>query len=126
MGILFTIILLAVVIVNLYSHILFICAEGSPAKDKDILELFEKKGDSYNDISKNWNDMLTISGNYWKEKMPKINKNHKWFIFYPYTIEGVGVVPRWYKSKKVIDVKFAELLKESRYVTNKRKKLGLE
>jgi hypothetical protein len=45
---------------------------------------------------------------------------------YPYSIEGVGVVPRWYKSRKVIDAKFAELFKGSRYETNKRKKLGLE
>ena len=126
MGMIFTIILLAVVIVNLFSHIVLVCAEGSPAKDKDILELFEKKGDSYNDISKDWNDVLIISGSYWKEKMPKINKNHKWFIFYPYSIEGVGVVPRWYKSKKIIDAKFAELFKGSRYEINKRKKLGLE
>ena len=126
MGILFTIILLSLVIVNLLSHIMLACAEGSPAKDKDILELFEKKGGSYNDISKNWNDVLTISGSYWKDNMPKINKNRKWFILYPYSIEGVGVVPRWYKSRKVIDAKFAELFKGSRYETNKRKKLGLE
>jgi hypothetical protein len=108
------------------SNIIVRCTYGSPAKDGDILELFEKKGDYYNDISKNWDDVLTISSIDWDVEIPKISRINKWFLYYPYYIEGVGVVPRRYKSRKIIDVKFAELFKGSRYDTNKRKKLGLE
>lgn len=110
---------------HLLINLLLRLTEGAPAKDKDILELFEKKGDQYDNISKKWDDTLAID-NAATYELPRIYKSKKLFFYYPYYIEGVGVVPRWYKSKKVIDVKFAELLKESRYVTNKRKKLGLE
>ena len=126
MGALFTIILVAFIVSQVGSNIIVRCTYGSPAKDGDILELFEKKGDYYNDISKNWDDVLTISNIDWDVEIPKISRINKWFLYYPYYIEGVGVVPRKYKSKKLIDAKFAELFKGSRYDTNKRKKLGLE
>jgi hypothetical protein len=126
MGALFTIILVAFIVSQVGSNIIVRCTYGSPAKDGDILELFEKKGDYYNDISKNWDDVLTISSIDWDVEIPKISRINKWFLYYPYYIEGVGVVPRRYKSRKIIDAKFAELFKGSRYDTNKRKKLGLE
>lgn len=126
MGILFTIVLIVFIVAQLVSNLIVRWSYGSPAKDADILELFEKKGDSYDDITKNWDDVLTVSCSDWKVSVPKITKNGKWFIYYPYYIDGVGAVPRWYKSRKVIDAKFAELFKGSRYETNKRKKLGLE
>lgn len=126
MGTFFTLVLIVFVIVQIFSNLLMRWTYGSPAKDEDILEMLEKRGDGYNDISKNWDDVLTIGSSGWNIDVPKISKNNKWFIHYPYYIEGVGVVPRWYKSKKVIDAKFAELIKGSRYETNKRKKLGLE
>lgn len=126
MGVLFTLVVVVFVIAQIFSNLVARWTYGSPAKDADILELFEKKGDSYDDITKNWDDVLTISCSDWKVEVPKISRNNKWFMYYPYCIEGVGVVPRWYKSKKVIDAKFAELFKGSRYNTNKRKKLGLE
>ena len=125
MGIIFTIILIVLTVVQLGSHLIIRLSEGSPAKDRDILELFGKKGEQYNSIKKNWDGQLSIE-NSSHDDVPKIEKNRKWFIYYPYTIEGVGAVPRWYKSRKVIDAKFAELFKDSRYDTNKRKKLGLE
>lgn len=124
MGILFTIITLLVVIINLLSHIVLLWGEGTPAKDKDILEALEKNGHLYSKITNDYIDRLTIRDQY--RDMPSIAKTNKWFIFYSYSIEGVGVVPRWYKSKKVIDAKFKELLKGSIYDTNKRKKLGLD
>jgi len=126
MGALFTIILVAFIVSQVGSNIIVRCTYGSPAKDGDILELFEKKGDYYNDISKNWDDVLTISSIDWDVEIPKISRINKWFLYYPYYIEGVGVVPRRYKSRKIIDAKFAELFKGSRYYTNKSKKLGLE
>ena len=126
MGILFTIVLIVFIVAQLVSNLIVRWSYGSPAKDTDILELFEKKGDSYDDITKSWDDVLTVSCSDWKVSVPKITKNGKWFIYYPYCIDGVGAVPRWYKSRKVIDAKFAELFKGSRYETNKRKKLGLE
>jgi hypothetical protein len=125
MGALFTIVLVAFIVSQVGSNIILRCTYGSPAKDKDILELFEKKGDEYNRIKKNWDDKLSIENSRTND-LPRIEKNNKWFILYPYSIEGVGVVPRWYRSRKVIDSKFAELFKGSRYETNKRKKLGLE
>jgi hypothetical protein len=117
--------LVVFLVINAVSHLILRFTYGSPAKDKDILELFEKKGDEYNRIKKNWDDKLSIENSRTND-LPRIEKNNKWFILYPYSIEGVGVVPRWYKSRKVIDAKFAELFKGSRYETNKRKKLGLE
>jgi hypothetical protein len=117
--------LVVFLVINAVSHLILRFTYGSPAKDRDILELFEKKGDEYNRIKKNWDDKLSIENSRTND-LPRIEKNHKWFILYPYSIEGVGVVPRWYKSRKVIDAKFAELFKGSRYNTNKRKKLGLE
>lgn len=126
MGALFTIVLVAFIVSQVGSNLIVRWTYGSPAKDADILELFEKKGDSYDDITKNWDDVLTISCSDWKVDVPKISRINKWFMYYRYYIEGVGVVPRRYKSRKVIDVKFAELFKGSRYDTNKRKKLGLE
>jgi hypothetical protein len=98
--------------------------DGSPAKDKDILEMLEKRGDLYDRITNTWDDNLVIQSRY--SEVPTITKNDKWFLYYPYTIGGVGAVPRWYKSRKVIDAKFAELFKGSQYDTNKRKKLGLD
>ena len=126
MGILFTVIVVALLIAQLITSVFLRFEEGSPAKDKDILELFEKKGEQYDRVTTNWDDVYSIEN--WRNSsaVPKIEKNSKWWILYPYTIQNVGVVPRWYKSKKVIDAKFAELLKDSKYNTNKRKKLGLE
>lgn len=126
MGVLFTLVVVVFVIVQIFSNLIVRWTYGSPAKDADILEMLEKKGDSYNDLTKNWDDVLTIGCSNWNVEVPKISKNSKWFIYYPYSIEGVGVVPRRYKSRKVIDAKFAELFKGSRYDTNKRRKLGLE
>ena len=126
MGALFTIVLVAFIVSQVGSNLILRWTYGSPAKDVDILELFEKKGNLYNDITKNWDDVLTISCSNWDIDVPKISRTNKWFTYYPYYIEGVGAVPRWYKSRKVIDAKFAELFKGSRYDTNKRRKLGLE
>jgi hypothetical protein len=117
--------LVVFLVINAVSHLILRFTYGSPAKDRDILELFEKKGDEYNRIKKNWDERLSIENSRTND-LPRIEKNRKWFILYPYSIEGVGVVPRWYRSRKVIDAKFAELFKGSRYETNKRKKLGLE
>lgn len=119
------IVIIVFLVINGISHIILRLSEGSPAKDKDILELFEKKGEQYDRIKSNWEERLSIE-NRSHDDVPKIEKNRKWFILYPYTIQNVGVVPRWYKSRKVIDVKFAELLKDSKYNKDKRKKLGLD
>jgi hypothetical protein len=119
------IILVVFLVVQLISSIIFRRLEGSPAKDKDILELFEKKGEQYDRISTNWEDIYYIES--WNtSSIRRIQKSNRWFIFYPYIIQDVGVVPIWYKSRKIIDAKFKELLKDSKYNVNKRKKLGLE
>jgi hypothetical protein len=124
MGILLTAIAIALLLAQLITSILFRWEDGSPAKDKDILEMLEKV--KYTEVKQKWDNTFFIDAGYGNDKVPSIYKNNKWFIYYPYTIQGVGVVPRWYKSRKVIDAKFKELIKGSRYDNNKRKKLGLE
>lgn len=124
MGIILTVVLVLFLVAQLVSIAFIRIEDGSPAKDKDILELFEKKGNLYDRIHNNWDRNLIIQSKF--SEAPTITRNNKWFIYYPYTIDGVGAVPRWYKSRKVIDAKFAELFKGSQYDTNKRKKLGLE
>ncbi len=126
MGILLLAILIAFSIIQVITNTFLRIEEGSPAKDKDILEMLEKSGDKYDRIRNGYDDNFFIqaTSNF---DVPSITKNKKWlFAYYPYTINGVGVVPRWYKSRKIIDTKFVELLKDSEYNTNKRKKLGLE
>ena len=124
MGILLTAIAIALLLAQLITSILFRWEDGSPAKDKDILEMLEKA--QYVEVKQKWDNTFLIEADYRNSNVPSIYKNNKWFIYYPYTIQGVGVVPRWYKSRKVIDAKFKELIKGSRYDNNKRKKLGLE
>ena len=117
--------LTAILIVQLISSAMLRFEEGSPAKDKDILEFLEKTDKDYTKITRSWSDRFYIDTGY-NSTSPRIIRNSKWFLYYPYTIEGIGVVPYWYKSKKVIDRKFSELFKGSQWDTNKRKKLGLD
>lgn len=119
------ILLTAILIVQLISGAMLRFEEGSPAKDKDILEFLEKTDKDYTRIKRSWSDRFYIDTGYYNTS-PRIIRNSKWFLCYPYIIEGIGVVPYWYKSKKVIDAKFSELFKGSQYDTNKRKKLGLD
>ena len=124
MGILLIAIAVSLLIAQVITSIFLRFEEGSPAKDKDILEMLEKA--SYTEVTQKWDNTFFIEAEYRNSNVPRIYKNNKWFIYYPYTIEGVGVVPRWYRSRKIIDAKFKELIKGSRYDNNKRKKLGLE
>ena len=98
--------------------------EGTPAKDKDILEYLNLNLDSYDRIRENYSCNLQIEGGPYKAR--PIEKNKWIFLLFPYTILEVGVVPRWYKSKKVIDKKFKELLDNSKYKSKKRNQLGLK
>lgn len=118
------VVLVLVGIANLLSNLGIRLTEGSPAKDSDILEMFEKHGEDYNKLTKNWEDLYNIEVNTYD--FPRIKQNKSWYVLYPYSINGVGVVPRWYKSKKVIDAKFAELIRKSNVYISKRKKLGLD
>ena len=122
MGIFLLAILTAVLLAQLITSVLLRFEEGSPAKDKDILEMLEKA--EYDRVRNKWDNSMYIETS--KYGTPVIYRNSKWFVYYPYTINDVGVVPRWYKSRKVIDAKFAELIKGSQYDNNKRKKLGLD
>lgn len=118
------VVLVLVGIANLLSNLGIRLTEGSPAKDSDILEMFEKHGEGYTKLTKNWEDLYSIEVNTYN--FPRIKQNKSWYVLYPYSINGVGVVPRWYKSKKVIDAKFAELIRKSNVYISKRKKLGLD
>lgn len=120
------IILFVLLIVALIMWIIFeslhIFEEGTPAKDSDILEMLEKcQADFY--IDKKWNDKfkLGVSHNSWA---PSIHQT-QYSIIFPYYISGVGAVPIWYKSAKVLDQMFKEKIEVSKYKVTKRDKLGL-
>jgi hypothetical protein len=96
--------------------------QGTPAKDSDILEMLEKcQADFY--IDKKWNDKfkLKVSHTSWA---PSIHQT-QYSIIFPYYIDGVGVVPIWYKSASKIKSIFEEKISASKYNVTKRDKLGL-
>lgn len=107
--------------VGAFLEIGMICEEGTPAKDQDILEMITKYQSKWY-LDKNWNDNFRLnSGSY---DTPNINKSQLSILF-PYYITGVGVVPVWYKSTKVLNQLFKEQIENSKYKVTKRSKLGL-
>jgi hypothetical protein len=96
--------------------------QGTPAKDSDILEMLEKCGVDFN-VDKKWNDKFKLYA-HWKISAPDIHQT-QYSIIFPYYIDGVGVVPIWYKSASKIKSMFEEKISTSKYTTTKRGKLGL-
>jgi hypothetical protein len=97
---------------------------GTPAKDSDILEMLEKWGVNFT-IDKKWNDKFKLYP-HWKTSVPDIHQT-QYSIIFPYYIDGVGVVPIWYKSAGKIKSMFEEKISISKYkTTTKRDKLGLK
>ena len=119
-------IVLVLLIVALVVYIGFeslpILEEGAPAKDSDILEMLQKFQADF-DIDTKWNGKFKLYA-HWKTSAPDIHQT-QYSIIFPYYIDGVGVVPIWYKSASKIKQMFDEKISTSKYTTTKRDKLGL-
>ena len=118
LAILFFVATIAVII-----HETVFVTEGTPPKDKDVLEMWDKYKDSYNDFDRNWNEQFRLSTRTW-DGAPQIIKFNYSLLWFGY-IKDVGVLPRWYKSTKIIKQRFNDDIKKSKYIVTKRDKLGL-
>jgi hypothetical protein len=74
-------------------------------------------------VDKKWNDKFKLYP-HWKSSGPDIHQT-QYTIIFPYYIDGVGVVPIWYKSASKIKQMFEEKISISKYTVSKRDKLGL-
>ena len=119
-----TILLFIAIFLAIVHEIIFVCEYGTPPKDKDVLEMWEKSGDIYNSLDKSYNDQFRLDTKQWSitPKIIKFNYSLLWFGY----ISDVGVLPRWYKSSKIIKQRFNEEIKNSKYTVTKRDKLGLD
>lgn len=114
------IVLCIALLVWAFIEVALITEEGTPAEDSDILEMLEKYQAEYT-VDKKWNDKFKLTT--WKA--PNIHQT-QYSIIFPYYIDGVGVVPIWYKSADRLKTIFEEKISASKYKTTKRGKLGLE
>ena len=118
-----TILLFIAIFLAIVHEIIFVWEYGTPPKDKDVLEMWEKCKDSYNELDKTYNDQFRLykGKGYYDPTIIKFNYSLLWFGY----IKEVGVLPRWYKSSKMIKQRFNEEIKKSKYTVTKRDKLGL-
>jgi hypothetical protein len=107
-------------------HAVFIFDEGTPAKDRDILEMLDRDVSKYDRLWQTYEGHFNLCSNGKAHPLPDIYQSPKILFLFPYYIADVGVVPIWYKSAKVIEGMFEEKIKGSKHDTNKRKKLGLD
>ena len=112
------------IIVAIIHETIFILEHGTPPKDKDVLEMWDKFKDEYNDFDQTYNDQFRLSTKGWS-KVPYIKKFNYSLLWFGNIVE-VGVLPRWYKSSKIIKQRFNEEIKKSNYNITKRDKLGLD
>lgn len=110
-----SIVLVAVEIVNLFEF-------GAPPKDSDILEMLEKYSVGY-ELNEKWNSKFKLKASY-KSDAPSIHQT-QYSVIFPHYIDGVGLIPIWYKSTKVIEQQFKDKIAKSKYKTTTREKLGL-
>ena len=99
--------------------------EGTPPKDSDVLEMLEKYRNHYDKIRENYSGGSYYIGGRVSYEVKDIYKT-KYSLLFPYYIDGVGVIPAWYKSASQIETIFKELMKGSEFENKKRKKLGLD
>jgi hypothetical protein len=122
-----TIVFVVAIFAGIVHEMVFMIEKGTPPKDKDVLEMLEKYKDTYT-IDKNWYDQFQLESNVdWKSGNPtgpRVTK-FSYSIFWFGYINRVGVVPRWYKSSKILKQIFNEKLRASKYYQTKRDKLGL-
>lgn len=95
---------------------------GTPPNDSDILDTLEKYKVEY-ELDKKWNDKFKLKASF-RSNTPNINQT-QYSILFPYYIDGVGLVPIWYKSTKIIEELFKDKIAKSKYKITTREKLGL-
>lgn len=106
-------------------ELVLLSEEGAPPKDSDVLEMLEKYRNHYDKIRENYSGGNYYIGGRVSYEVKDIYKN-KYSLLFPYYIDGVGVIPAWYKSASQIENIFKELMKGSEFENKKRKKLGLD
>lgn len=119
-------VLVVVLFMAIVHEIMFSLEYGTPPKDKDVLEMWEKSKDRYQELNQTYNKQFRLNEGWGPYDIPtpkiiKFNYSLLWFGY----IADVGVLPRWYKSSKIIKQKFNEEIKNSKYLVTKRDKLGL-
>lgn len=121
-----TIIFFVAIFAAIIHEIVLMITEGTPPKDKDVLEMWEKCKDAYKELDQTYNDQFRLAKGrgYYDSTAPRITKYNYSLIWFGYIAE-VGVLPRWYKSSKMIKQRFNEEIKNSSYTVTKRDKLGL-
>lgn len=97
--------------------------EGTPAKDSDILEMLELKGNDY-EVGQTWDGKFKLTVSY-RHKAPSICET-SYSLLFPYYISEVGMVPFWYKSADKIREIIKHRLAKSNFQVTKRDKLGLK
>ena len=103
-------------------EVLQMSEEGTPAKDSDILEMLELKGNDY-EVGQTWDSKFKLYTSY-RHDAPSIFQTSYSLIF-PYYISEVGMVPFWYKSADKIRELFKQKIAKSNFQVTKRDKLGL-
>lgn len=111
--------LIAAFIVWMIVEGLHISEEGTPAKDSDILEMLELKGNDY-EVGQTWDSKFKLTAS----TAPSIYET-RYSLLFPYHISGVGMVPFWYKSADKIRELIKHRLAKSNFQVTKRDKLGL-
>jgi hypothetical protein len=126
MGVFLTILLVVALFVCVVHELIFIIDRGIPPKDKDMIEMLEKYKDTYSKLDRKYNDQFTLESNVDRRagKGPKIIRFNCSILWLGY-IEDIGVLPRWYKSSKILKQLFDQQIKASSYSVTKRDKLGL-
>ena len=109
-------VLICVECVNLFEF-------GLPPKDSDILEMLEKYSGGY-ELDRKWNDKFKLTTVSFRSTAPVIHQT-QYSIIFPHYIDGVGLVPIWYNSTKVIQQLFKDKIVKSKYKITTREKLGL-
>jgi hypothetical protein len=121
------ILLVILVIIGLFVWVCVECVNlfelGTPPKDSDILEMLEKYSVDY-ELDMKYNDKFKLKKASFKSNAPNIHQT-QYSILFPYYIDGVGLIPIWYKSTKIIEQLFKDKIVNSRYKTTTREKLGL-
>jgi hypothetical protein len=95
---------------------------GTPPKDSDILEMLEKYETEYT-VDKKWNNKFKLKTTF-RSETPNIVQT-QYSVIFPYYVNGVGLIPIWYKSTKIIEGLFKDRILKSKYKITKRDKLGL-
>ena len=120
--VLLIIVIILVVIFGICVECVNLFGFGIPPKDSDILEMLEKYSVDY-ELDMKYNDKFKLKASF-KSNAPNIHQT-QYSILFPHYIDGVGLIPIWYKSTKVIEQQFKDKIAKSKYKTTTREKLGL-